>query len=94
MFFFSNLLLFFCVSQLSWIRQRDLHVLTSALVSYTSDGRFSVHHQPANDDWELRISSVQARDAGFCKFASSFTKTRIKGINKASIALIYLRQFS
>ncbi|XP_046460999.1 uncharacterized protein LOC124207533 [Daphnia pulex] len=50
---------------LSWIRQRDLHVLTSALVSYTSDGRFSVHHQPTSDDWELRISTVQARDAGF-----------------------------
>lgn len=53
--------------KLSWIRQRDLHVLTSAMVSYTSDGRFSVHHQPASDDWELRISSAQARDAGFCK---------------------------
>nr|CAH0099321.1 unnamed protein product [Daphnia galeata] len=50
---------------LSWIRQRDLHVLTSALVSYTSDGRFSVHHQSISDDWELRISTVQARDAGF-----------------------------
>lgn len=50
---------------LSWIRQRDLHVLTSALVSYTSDGRFSVHHQSTSDDWELRISTVQARDAGF-----------------------------
>lgn len=45
-------------------------MLTSALISYTSDGRFSVHHQPSSDDWELRISSVQARDAGFCEFFS------------------------
>ena len=51
--------------QVSWIRQRDLHVLTSAIVSYTSDGRFSVQHNSASDDWELHISSTQTRDAGY-----------------------------
>ena len=55
---------FHCM-QLSWIRQRDLHVLTHATVSYTSEKRFSVHHNLPNDDWELRISSTEARDAGF-----------------------------
>lgn len=52
------------VTQVSWIRKRDLHILTSMSVTYTSDARFTVVDNPATDDWNLRIDYVQPRDAG------------------------------
>lgn len=34
---------YFCVSfQVSWIRKRDLHILTVGVLTYTSDQRFQV----------------------------------------------------
>ncbi|XP_025161324.1 hemicentin-1 isoform X2 [Harpegnathos saltator] len=48
----------------SWIRKRDLHILTSMLATYTSDERFTVVGNPETDDWNLRIDYVQPRDAG------------------------------
>ncbi|XP_039302721.1 uncharacterized protein LOC105204615 isoform X3 [Solenopsis invicta] len=53
-----------CVTQVSWIRKRDLHILTSMSVTYTSDARFTVVGNPETDDWNLRIDYVQPRDAG------------------------------
>ncbi|CAK9805002.1 Zwei Ig domain protein zig-8 [Anthophora quadrimaculata] len=52
------------LSQVSWIRKRDLHILTSMLVTYTSDARFTIVGNPEHDDWNLRIDYVQPRDAG------------------------------
>lgn len=59
---------------MSWIRQRDLHILTAGLFTYTSDQRFSVVQRPvldhassmdgATSDWILQIKFVQPRDAG------------------------------
>ncbi|XP_024882598.1 uncharacterized protein LOC112461547 isoform X1 [Temnothorax curvispinosus] len=48
----------------SWIRKRDLHILTSMSVTYTGDARFTVVGNPETDDWNLRIDYVQPRDAG------------------------------
>ncbi|XP_029662094.1 hemicentin-1-like [Formica exsecta] len=48
----------------SWIRKRDLHILTSMSVTYTSDARFTVVSNPETDYWNLRIDYVQPRDAG------------------------------
>ena len=61
--------------QVSWIRQRDLHILTAGLFTYTSDQRFSVVQRSLFDhsssildgvtsDWILQIKFVQPRDAG------------------------------
>ncbi|XP_032671238.1 hemicentin-2-like isoform X2 [Odontomachus brunneus] len=50
--------------RVSWIRKRDLHILTSAIQVYTGDGRFSVLHPETTDQWTLKIEYVQARDAG------------------------------
>ncbi|KYN17963.1 hypothetical protein ALC57_09744 [Trachymyrmex cornetzi] len=52
------------LDQVSWIRKRDLHILTSMSVTYTSDARFTVVGNPETDDWNLRIDYVQPRDAG------------------------------
>ncbi|XP_076259523.1 transmembrane and immunoglobulin domain-containing protein 1-like [Rhynchophorus ferrugineus] len=48
----------------SWMRKRDLHILTSGIHTYTGDGRFSVRHPEHSDDWDLHIEYVQKRDAG------------------------------
>ncbi|CAH2049032.1 unnamed protein product, partial [Iphiclides podalirius] len=48
----------------SWMRKRDLHILTSHIFTYTGDARFSVLHPEPSDDWDLKIDYVQLRDAG------------------------------
>ncbi|XP_014286138.3 zwei Ig domain protein zig-8 isoform X2 [Halyomorpha halys] len=48
----------------SWMRKRDLHILTSNIYTYTGDGRFSVIHPDPSDDWNLKIEYVQKRDSG------------------------------
>ncbi|XP_046749882.1 zwei Ig domain protein zig-8-like [Diprion similis] len=48
----------------SWMRKRDLHILTSSIFTYTTDQRFAVIHPEASDDWDLEIEYVQQRDAG------------------------------
>lgn len=50
--------------QVSWMRKRDLHILTSNIHTYTGDARFSVIHPENSDEWNLRIEFVQKRDAG------------------------------
>ena len=58
--------------QVSWIRKRDLHILTFGQTTYTNDGRFSVIKSASGDMWTLRIRSVQIRDAGLyeCQVSS------------------------
>ncbi|XP_042871665.1 protein sidekick-1-like [Penaeus japonicus] len=57
----------------SWIRQRDLHILTVGIFTYTSDDRFQVFHPEGSDDWFLEINPVTFRDAGVyeCQVSTS-----------------------
>ncbi|XP_068235980.1 zwei Ig domain protein zig-8-like isoform X2 [Palaemon carinicauda] len=48
----------------SWIRKRDLHVLSSGQVVFASDQRFQVLHPIDSDEWTLQIKYAQRRDAG------------------------------
>lgn len=48
----------------SWMRKRDLHILTTNIYTYTGDQRFSVVHTPGTDDWDLKIEYAQQRDSG------------------------------
>lgn len=48
----------------SWIRRRDLHVLTVGRFTYTSDQRFQTIHLENSDDWTLQIKYPQKHDAG------------------------------
>ena len=50
--------------QISWIRLRDWHILTTGVLTYTSDSRFQVLHKEGSHDWVLQIKYVQQRDAG------------------------------
>uniref|UniRef100_A0A182I5C2 Uncharacterized protein n=1 Tax=Anopheles arabiensis TaxID=7173 RepID=A0A182I5C2_ANOAR len=40
----------------SWIRHRDLHLLTVGKATYTSDQRYQSVHNPQLDDWSLKVS--------------------------------------
>ncbi|XP_053678176.1 kin of IRRE-like protein 1 [Anopheles nili] len=48
----------------SWIRHRDIHILTVGSYTYTSDQRFQATHHKNIDDWTLQIKWAQKRDAG------------------------------
>ena len=48
---------------MSWVRHRDVHILTAGEQTFTSDQRFSARHN-AEDEWVLLIKFVQERDAG------------------------------
>ncbi|XP_031337215.1 uncharacterized protein LOC116166399 [Photinus pyralis] len=48
----------------SWIRHRDIHILTVGDYTYTSDQRFQVTYHRETDDWTLQIKWAQKRDEG------------------------------
>ncbi|XP_047489595.1 zwei Ig domain protein zig-8-like [Penaeus chinensis] len=51
----------------TWMRVRDLHILTIGLVTYSADDRFQVLHSPETDDWTLQVQYSQPRDSGTYK---------------------------
>ncbi|XP_065079024.1 zwei Ig domain protein zig-8-like [Ochlerotatus camptorhynchus] len=48
----------------SWVRHRDIHLLTVGRFTYTSDQRFQSVHNAQTDDWSLQIRYPQKRDTG------------------------------
>ncbi|XP_015033853.2 uncharacterized protein LOC6642569 [Drosophila willistoni] len=48
----------------SWIRKRDLHILTVGTATYTSDKRFQVTESKDSREWTLHVKAPQARDSG------------------------------
>ncbi|XP_071543564.1 LOW QUALITY PROTEIN: uncharacterized protein [Panulirus ornatus] len=61
------------LKDVSWIRKRDLHILTVGIFTYTTDDRFTVYHPLDAENWFLDISSVTFRDAGVyeCQVSTS-----------------------
>ncbi|KAL7298955.1 hypothetical protein TKK_0008055 [Trichogramma kaykai] len=61
---------FIFLSQVSWVRHRDIHILTAGAYTYTSDQRFQVLHRPNSgsnnewSEWTLCIKWAQERDEG------------------------------
>lgn len=49
---------------MSWIRKRDLHILTAGVLTYTSDQRFQVIRPDRSGNWTLLIKFPQKRDTG------------------------------
>lgn len=47
---------FFIYLQVTWIRHRDLHLLTVDKTTYTSDQRFVSVHNPQMGDWSLQVN--------------------------------------
>lgn len=55
--------------KVSFVRHRDLHILTVGSYTYTTDQRFVAIHKKDADEWTLQIKWVQHRDAGVCIYA-------------------------
>lgn len=66
-FVFTIMLVLYYLSQqnqISWIRRRDWHILSSGAQLYTNDERFAILHTPGSNMWTLQIKFVQRRDHG------------------------------
>jgi len=50
--------------QVTWIRHRDVHILTVGEYTYTTDERFAARHNRVTGEWVLVIKYAQERDAG------------------------------
>ncbi|XP_076388378.1 zwei Ig domain protein zig-8 isoform X2 [Megachile rotundata] len=59
--------------QVSWMRHRDVHLLTNGHYTYTNDQRFRAIHHAHTDDWMLQIKYPQIRDSGFYECQVSTT---------------------
>lgn len=58
---------------MSWVRHRDIHLLTVGRSTYTSDQRFQVEHIPYTEDWALRILYPGKKDSGIYECQISTT---------------------
>ncbi|CAD6230347.1 GSCOCG00012165001-RA-CDS, partial [Cotesia congregata] len=59
--------------QVSWVRHRDIHLLTVGRYTYTSDQRFEAQHYPHTEEWTLKIRYPQRKDSGFYECQISTT---------------------
>ncbi|XP_048509173.1 zwei Ig domain protein zig-8-like isoform X2 [Athalia rosae] len=57
----------------SWVRHRDIHLLTVGRYTYTSDQRFEALHSPHSEEWTLRIRYPQRKDSGIYECQISTT---------------------
>ncbi|XP_042206929.1 netrin receptor DCC-like isoform X2 [Homarus americanus] len=48
----------------TWMRQRDLHILTAGIFTYSADDRFTVLHADDSNEWTLQIKFATIRDSG------------------------------
>ncbi|XP_053981458.1 hemicentin-1-like isoform X2 [Hylaeus volcanicus] len=48
----------------SWMRSKDLHILTSGNTPFSSDARFGPQHTPGSDAWTLRLNNARKGDSG------------------------------
>lgn len=58
--------------QVSWVRHRDIHLLTVGRYTYTSDQRFEAMHSPHTEEWTLRIRYAQRKDSGIYEVSIIF----------------------
>ena len=59
--------------QLTWMRPKDLLILTSGVNRYTSDDRVRVKENEDDGEWTLSIKSVTKSDAGKYECQVSFS---------------------
>lgn len=52
------------ITQVSWIRHRDIHILTVGTYTYTTDQRFQTAYHREFNEWTMQIKWAQKRDAG------------------------------
>lgn len=48
----------------SWVRRRDLNILTVGVFTYTNDKRFQALHSTGSSEWTLKILAPKLEDSG------------------------------
>ena len=63
--------------QVTWIRHRDVHILTVGEYTYATDKRFITRHNKETSEWTLVIKFVQEKDAGIyeCQIPSEVPRS-------------------
>jgi len=71
------------VSQVSWIRRRDSHILTIDWLLFIADDRFRIFLVEPTCTWTLQIKYVQPRDAGIyeCQINTSPKMSHLVQLN-------------
>lgn len=70
----SFLIFFILFVQVTWIRHRDLHLLTVDKTTYTSDQRFVSVNNPQIGDWSLQVRIYKLN---YCSATKNTKKKRI-----------------
>lgn len=60
----------------SWIRHRDIHLLTVGRSTFSNDQRFQSIHNPQLEDWSLQVRYPQKADSGTYECQVSTTPPR------------------
>ncbi|XP_037032151.1 uncharacterized protein LOC119071374 isoform X3 [Bradysia coprophila] len=76
----------------SWIRHRDIHILTVGTYTYTTDQRFQTTFHRDINEWTMQIKWAQKRDAGMyeCQISTVPIKSysvRLNVVDPASDSL-------
>lgn len=71
------------MSQVSWIRRRDSHILTIDWLLFIADDRFRIFLVEPTCTWTLQIKYVQPRDAGIyeCQINTSPKMSHLVQLN-------------
>lgn len=76
--------------QVSWVRHRDIHLLTVGRYTYTSDQRFEAMHSPHTEEWTLRIRYAQKKDSGVYE-VYKYQSYLISSSNRPNCLIIHFR---
>ncbi|XP_043522813.1 uncharacterized protein LOC122535389 [Frieseomelitta varia] len=78
--------------QVSWVRHRDVHLLTIGRYTYTNDQRFRPIHNAQTDDWTLEIKYPQLRDSGYyeCQVSTTPHMSHIVYLDVIGLIVAYI----
>lgn len=92
-------------AKVSWVRHRDIHILTAGAYTYTSDQRFQALHRQNTgqnsewSEWTLCIKWAQERDQGLyeCQISTIPVKShqfRLNVVSKSPPSSLYTTIFN
>ena len=79
--------------QVSWIRTRDIRVLSIGRIRYTQDTRFTPLHEEGNDVWVLKVRETRMSDSGLYECQVSYHDDVEKKLKKPVKLLVLGKTF-
>ncbi|XP_047497807.1 zwei Ig domain protein zig-8-like [Penaeus chinensis] len=73
----------------SWVRHRDIHVLTVGRFTFTNDDRFEAHHEDGSNEWVLKLRFPTTNDSGIyeCQINTKPTRTQLISLDVVGFIL-------